>query len=89
VVNDPNELSTTGTAGEAVFPTGYLYHTGYDPLNVLNFRYLPRRLDSAARLQYQNEFALQAGCAAEDGAGACVSLSHIRRRVDNKLAGLR
>ena len=55
---DPNEFSTTGTA---VFPTGYLYETGYDAPNVLNFRYLPRRLDSTTRLQYQNEFSLKVG----------------------------
>ena len=86
---DPNEFSTTGTAGTAVFPTGYLYETGYDAPNVLNFRYLPRRLDSTARLQYQNEFSLKVGCAETDAGGVCTSLSHVRRRVDNKLAGLR
>jgi len=52
-------------------------------------RYLPRRLDFTARLQYDNEFSLKVGCAAEDSGGTCVSLSHVRRRVDNKQAGLR
>ena len=35
---DQNQYSTTGTPGTAVFPTGYLYETGYDDPNVLNFR---------------------------------------------------
>mmetsp|Transcript_30980 Transcript_30980/g.77067 ORF Transcript_30980/g.77067 Transcript_30980/m.77067 type:complete len:442 (+) Transcript_30980:207-1532(+) len=86
---DQNQYSTTGAPGTAVFPTGFLYETGYDAPNVLNFRYLPRRLDFTARLQYDNEFSLKVGCATQDANGACVSLSHVRRRVDNKQAGLR
>lgn len=84
-----NHNSTTGAFGEAEFPTAFLYETGYDGPNVLNFRYLPRRGDNTTALQYYDEFALRVECAEEDGGGACVSRSHVRRVSDNKLAGVR
>ena len=35
------------------------------------------------------QVSLTFGCAEVDAGNSCVSLSHVRRRVDNKLAGLR
>ena len=84
-----NHDSTTGGFGEAEFPTGFLYETGYDGPNVLNFRYLPRRGDNTTALQYKDEFALRVECAVENEGGACVDRSHVRRTSDNKLAGVR
>ena len=85
---DANEDSTTGTFGGEKFPTSFLYQTDYDAPNVLNFRYVPRRGDSTAALQYVRQTSLEVGCAEMDGA-TCVSMSHVRRIADNKPAGLK
>ena len=85
---DANEDSTTGTFGTEKFPTSFLYQTDYDPPNVLNFRYVPRRGDSTAALQYVDQTSLEVGCAELDGA-TCLSMSHVRRIADNKPAGLK
>jgi len=84
-----NYNSTTGSPGESVFPTAFLYETGYDPPNVLNFRYVIRRNDNTDDLQYESEFALRVSCHRYASSGSCLEWSHIRRRSDNKLAGLR
>ena len=86
---DQNLDATTGIPGSEIFPTAFLHDTGRDPPNVLNFRYVPRRGDNVTRLQYKSELALEVTCAAKDSSDACVSMSHIRRRADNALAGLK
>ena len=87
--------STTGTEGEAVFPTGFMAprDARADKPNEVVFQYLPRRGDNCTRgtlgLQYVDEFALEVGCAVYGAGGACDSRSHIRRRKDNVLASTR
>jgi hypothetical protein len=87
--DDANENSTKGEFGTEKFPTSFLYQTDYDPPNVLNFRYVPRRGDDAETLQYVDQTSLSVGCAEEDSSSTCVSMSHVRRIADNKPAGLK
>lgn len=87
--NDANEDSTKGEFGTEKFPTSFLYQTDYDPPNVLNFRYVPRRGDDAQTLQYVDQTSLSVGCAELDSSSTCVSMSHVRRIADNKPAGLK
>jgi len=80
--NGRNDNSTTGNPGETIFPTAFLYETGYDPPSVLNFRYVVRRNDETSDLQYYDTHSLFVNeHHGED--------SHIRRVSDNKLAGIK
>jgi hypothetical protein len=80
--NGVNDNSTTGNPGEAIFPTGFLYETGYDPPTILNFRYVVRRNDDTNDLQYLDTHSLYVNELSGEG-------SHIRRVSDNKLAGIK
>ena len=77
-VGHPNYNSTSGEPGQELFPTAFLHENGYDPGHVLSFRYVPRRLDQTDHLQYIDTNALEVH-----------AYSSIRRKVDNKKAGVK